>query len=238
MRAGVIEPDSRIAPTDDPEPGCTKKIRSAPAGRWNPDDFSKQQIHGLVRQLFLSRMKSPIRQVVFAATESQTDVRNLCWRAGEALAEQTSQSIALVGDYPRLLLEAETDGEVTRGDLKKEFGTTRLAATRLKKNLWLVSSVEGNAIAPTSQTLHSYLSEIRSGFEYSIVAVPSVAESSAAIAMAQVADGIVLVVSAQHTRRIRARKIKENLEAAQACLLGVVLNDRDFPIPERLYHRL
>jgi Mrp family chromosome partitioning ATPase len=56
--------------------------------------------------------------------------------------------------------------------------------------------------------------------------------------MAQLADGIVLVLSAQHTRRITARKVKEQLEAAQARFLGTVLSDRVFPIPERIYRRL
>jgi len=56
--------------------------------------------------------------------------------------------------------------------------------------------------------------------------------------MAQIADGVVLVVSAERTRRAAACKIKEMLEAAQVRLLGAVLSDREFPIPERIYRRL
>ena len=40
------------------------------------------------------------------------------------------------------------------------------------------------------------------------------------------------------TRRIAARKIKETLEAAEARILGTVLSDRVFPIPDRIYRRL
>jgi len=58
------------------------------------------------------------------------------------------------------------------------------------------------------------------------------------MATAQFADGIILVVSAHRTRRIAARKIKEVLEAAQARILGTVLSDRIFPIPEGIYRRL
>jgi Mrp family chromosome partitioning ATPase len=56
--------------------------------------------------------------------------------------------------------------------------------------------------------------------------------------MAQFADGIILVLSAHRTRRAMARKIKETLEAAQVRILGTVLSDRVFPIPERIYRRL
>jgi hypothetical protein len=35
-----------------------------------------------------------------------------------------------------------------------------------------------------------------------------------------------------------ARKIKETLEGAQVRILGTVLSDRVFPIPEEIYRRL
>ena len=63
-------------------------------------------------------------------------------------------------------------------------------------------------------------------------------ESSMTTEMAQISDGVVLVISAQRTRRASARKFKEMLEAAQVRLLGTVLSDREFPIPEGIYRRL
>jgi hypothetical protein len=46
------------------------------------------------------------------------------------------------------------------------------------------------------------------------------------------------VLGAHSTRRATARKIKETLEAAQARILGTVLSERTFPVPERIYRRL
>jgi Mrp family chromosome partitioning ATPase len=87
-------------------------------------------------------------------------------------------------------------------------------------------------------SLHSYLADVRMQFGYSIVEAPPAGESDLATAMAQFADGIILVLSAQRTRRIMARKIKGMLEAAQARILGTVLSDRVFPIPDGIYRRL
>jgi Mrp family chromosome partitioning ATPase len=89
-----------------------------------------------------------------------------------------------------------------------------------------------------SAALHSFFSEIRREFEYSIVQGQPAGESSMTTEIGQVADGVVLVISAQRTRRASARKIKEMLEAAQVRLLGTVLSDREFPIPEGIYRRL
>jgi Mrp family chromosome partitioning ATPase len=89
-----------------------------------------------------------------------------------------------------------------------------------------------------SVSLHVFLGELRHEFEYSIVQGQPAGESSVTTEMAQIADGVVLVVSAERTRRAAACKIKEMLEAAQVRLLGAVLSDREFPIPERIYRRL
>lgn len=203
---------------------------------WNLEDFAREQIRGLVRQVFFSNAERPVRQVVFSAAEGETDVQNLCWRVGETLALETSASIALAGEYPQ---NAETyAAEMTEPRVEDESSRLRQPATRVSGSFWLVPCAGKERDAMTTAWLHSYLGGIRSQFEYSIVVAPPAAESNATMAMAQLADGIVLVLSAHHTRRIAARKIKEKLDGAQARLLGTVLSDRVFPIPERIYRKL
>jgi len=51
-------------------------------------------------------------------------------------------------------------------------------------------------------------------------------------------DGVVVAVEANCTRRDSAKRVKETLLAANVNLLGVVLNNRTFPIPEAIYQRL
>jgi Mrp family chromosome partitioning ATPase len=52
------------------------------------------------------------------------------------------------------------------------------------------------------------------------------------------ADAAVLVVEAGVTRKSAARKAKESLEAAGVSLIGTILNNRSFPIPEKIYKRI
>jgi len=209
------------------------------AGGWNPEDFAREQILGLVRQVFLSNSERPVRQVVFSAVEPQTDVQNLCWRVGEALSLEKTGSVAVVGECRQALQDAETYAAGVRtSPISDGSMGLQQAATQVRGNLWLAPPAENQGDHLTTALLHSYLGAVRKQFEYSIVVGPSAAKSSAATAMAQFADGIVLVLSAHHTRRITARRIKENLDAAQARLLGTVLGDRVFSIPERIYRRL
>ena len=63
-------------------------------------------------------------------------------------------------------------------------------------------------------------------------------DSAAAIETAQFSDGVVLVIRAHSTKRVAALKAKRLLEEARARVLGAILVDREFPIPEILYRRL
>jgi hypothetical protein len=214
------------------------------AGGWTPEKFGREQIQGLVRQVFLSNVGRPVRQVVFSALEPETDVKHICRQVGEALAVETMGRIAVVGEYPRILREGETSKpetskpEMSERSANEESAQVRRGAIRVRGNLWLVPAQETDGDRGATAWLHSYLDEMRREFEYSIVEGPPAGESNEAMAMAQLADGIILVLSARYTRRITARKTKEMLEAAQVRILGTVLSDRVFPIPHGIYRRL
>lgn len=212
--------------------------RPQPASGWNPNNFAREQIQGLVRQVFLSSAARPIRQVVFCAVEAETDVRGICRQVGETLALETPGKVGVMGGFPRLVSVAES--EETGGDESRcaALPPLRRIATRVRGNLWLVPGAAGDDEHRTAASLHSYLGELRREFEYSIVEGAPAGESNDTTAMAQFADGIILVLSAQRTRKAAARKVKQVLESANARLLGTVLSDRVFPIPEGIYRRL
>ncbi len=205
--------------------------------RWSPENFAQEQIRGLVRHVFFSNAEPPLRQIVLNAVEAETDVRRICKQMGEVLSQETTGTIAVVGEDLGILQDANRDAttEVGPGITGKPLSHI---ATRLRSNLWLLPLVIKSRVPTSTASLHSYLGEIRREFDYSIVAGPPAEESTEATAMAQFADGTILVLSADRTRRIAARKIKEKLDGANARLLGVILSDRVFPIPEAIYRRL
>ena len=231
MRAGVM---AFVAgrPATEAEQIRPEAGTAPPSVGWNPQEFAREQIRGLVRQLFHTTQPRPLRQVVFSAVDPQTDTVEICKSVGEVLARETAMDVAVAGAG----LESASVGElrVCSTDMRSPLRET---GSQVRRNLWhLRLEVSGTEEGATS--LPRYISAVRREFEYSIVAAPAAAISSRTMELAQLADGIVLILSAQHTRREQARKIKALLEEGQARLLGTVLSDREFPMPEKIYRRL
>ncbi|HKC70741.1 MAG TPA: hypothetical protein VKB60_03915, partial [Terriglobales bacterium] len=177
---------------------------------WNPEKFARQQIQRLVRQVFCVGA-SLSRQVVFSALERETDIQAICLRVGEALALETSADVAVVGTMPDNVGEVES--YIAHAERNPRVPSNRLRKTgkRLSRNLWLVPA-DVTQEKRDSSSLHIFLGELRHEFEYSIVQGQAAGESSTTTEMAQIADGLVLVVSAERTRRASARQIKEMLD--------------------------
>ncbi|HTA50866.1 MAG TPA: hypothetical protein VK930_15545 [Verrucomicrobiae bacterium] len=204
------------------------------AGRadvWNPEDFAREQIRGLVQRVFFASVGRPVTQVVFSGAEPHMDVSGLCDQVGQALALETSAHIAVVGREMTAELPSWCGG---RAAIKSWSRQTAV-------NLWRVPGFglrECSEESGTGRYWISRLAELRKEFEYAVIEGPAAGISSEAALLGQLTDGIILVLGAHNTRRATARKIKETLEAAQSRILGTVLRERRFPVPERIYRRL
>jgi Mrp family chromosome partitioning ATPase len=198
----------------------------------------------LVHHLFVFPNSHAPRAVVFSSIQGNGSTE-ICCRAGEVLAAQGSGSVCLVDANLRapslhqLLGVAKSpgliDATVTPGPIK-DF-TVRIAGG----NLWLLPSGSSTAEAQglfASDRLRSRVGELRKEFDYVLIDAPAVGCNADAVVLGQMADGVVLVVEANSTRRDTARMAKETFEGANVKLLGAILNNRTFPIPEALYHKL
>jgi hypothetical protein len=236
--AEVLRSPGRISAEDK----ATDKAAARPktrvlreGGGWNPENFAREQIRGLVRQVFFLNSGDPVRQVVLSATEGRTEIGSICRRVGEALATETSASVAVVGGDPHAFLASGIWDDAADPDDGRRDAPFRRDAVKIGNNLWLVP---GTRITDGGRDPSSRLAELRREFDYSVVQGPPAGESSEAATLGKVADGIILVLAADGTRRATARKVKETLDAVHARLLGTILSNREFPIPEGIYRRL
>jgi len=118
--------------------------------------------------------------------------------------------------------------------------STTMHSVRITDNLWLSSSdsVGTNGQAPSMSQIRSWIKDLRGEFEYVLINAPPIGLFGDAALLGQTADGVVLVLEANSTRRLAALKAKQVLDAAKVRLLGIVLNNRTFPIPEKVYRWL
>jgi hypothetical protein len=210
--------------------------------KWDPEQFAQEQVRGLVRQVFFSSIARPIRQVVFSGLESGTDVGSICRLVGQSLAQETSATIAVVSRSARGVQEVG-GGEATTEESAFGNGDTSLHSIGIhaRNNLWLIPErriVTNLGEGGPDSALYAHLWKLRREFEYSVIEGSTLGESSEAAALGQVTDGIILVLAAHQTRRGMARAVKQMLDSAQVRILGTVLSDRTFPIPERIYRRI
>ena len=82
------------------------------------------------------------------------------------------------------------------------------------------------------------LSDFRLDFDYTVLHAPPAALYSETAIMGRLNDGVALVIEAHRTRRVTAQKAKQVLQAANVKVLGTVLSERTFPIPEAIYRHL
>lgn len=208
------------------------------AQTWNPKSFEQEQIRGLVRRVFLSAEGIPARQIAFSALEPDTDVGGLCRSVGGVLSQQEVGDVAVVTRNPSVFpVEVPACEDATEFPAEIRGATLRRQAIRAQSHLWLLRGVPCSRNASPAQR-RSFLCDLRRDFEYSIIEAPPAGDVDDVIASAELSDGVILVLSARRTRRATALRLKQSLDAARVKILGSVLSDRVFPIPEKIYRRL
>jgi hypothetical protein len=209
---------------------------------WSPGQFAREQIQGLVRRVFVPGWPRPARQVVFSAADVETDVSRLCQLVGEVLASEKAGNVCLVEANARTFaLEKSLGGTSNDGAcVSQGTGAVRRSSRQIARNLFLVpgsffSLPEGSASLPWMQ---ARLGELRDQFEFTVIHADWAGAGTGTSLLAHLADGMVLGIAAHRTRRAPAQKIHEHLLLTDVRLLGVVLSERTFAIPEMLYRRL
>src|ERR1051326_2896911 len=212
--------------------------RAARAGRTRSEqDFAEEQLRNLVRQLFSPGWPTPMCQVAFCPVESEANVVAICTRLARTLAAQTTGTVCVVNTAvgPGIGSADRCIG----GSENHRLGTLRDRSPQLTDRIWIMPrEIFLNWKENISLVaLRARLAEIRLEFDYTIMCGPP-ASSGEAELLASMCECVVLVLKANSTRRIAAQKVIQRLRAANVSLLGTVLSNRQFPVPDAIYRRL
>jgi Mrp family chromosome partitioning ATPase len=201
-----------------------------------------EEMQRLVQSIFLSPNGTDRRRVVmFCGVDTGAGSSSVCANAGRVLAANSSQSVCLVDANvrsPRLSGIFGVDGALP---FSRKSLSVYEQCTQVGGSLWLVGTemlTDNRGQLRSAHELGELITELRSMFEYLLIDVPGINISGDGSLLGKMADATVLVVEANSTRRLSARKAKESLDAAGLRLLGTVLHNRSFPIPEPLYKKL
>jgi len=208
------------------------------------DQVAREETLRLVQRVFLLQTQEPPHTVVFAAIDKGSGCSEICARVAETLVNNTGGSICLVEANfrsPTLPQMFGTTNHYGLTDALLGEGPIRSFAKPVSnKNLWLLSCgslAVDSANLLNSERIKTRFQELRDEFDYVIIDAPPMSRYADAMALGKLADGFVLVLEANSTRREAAMRVRESLSQAQIRVLGAVLNKRTFPIPESLYRR-
>ena len=235
LQAGVI---------DKPKPDAPDRaaaIQVVPILSGHAGSASGEEILRLIQRIFLSANGSAPRQVVLCGVDGENSSSSVCAMAGRTLAANSSRPVCVVDANVRSPRLSGMFGVEGKNLFSGPTAALRDQCVKIGSNLWLAGP---NILADDSQVLlppdqlKERLAQLREMFEYMLIDAPGTSVCGDAQLLGLVADAAILVIEANSTRRLTARKAKETLEAAGIRLLGTVLSNRSFPIPEGLYKRL
>ena len=208
-----------------------------PISGWDPTYFAERQVHNLVRQVFLPGWPSPARQVVLCDLGG-TDVESISLKIAHALAALVCGNVGVLNLNP------------ARGESKPEdaatasrhhpIGLLRQFSEQISSNLWCIPQQVfgwGAGDFLSAEWLPARMRDLSMEFDYSIITAPAGQGGEIAL-LGHFSDGVILVLRANFTRKMAAQKLRQTLRAANAKLLGVVLDQRSFPIPKGIYSKL
>lgn len=89
-----------------------------------------------------------------------------------------------------------------------------------------------------SEAFDGFLSKVRDFFNYVVVDAPPLVSHPETLLLSRKADGVILVIESEKTRKQAAIWAKTQIETAGGKLLGVVLNKRRHRVPRWLYKRI
>ena len=185
------------------------------------------------------------RSVVLASTEPDTGCTWVCARVGEVLASRVAASVCLVDANlidPGLHLQFGVENKSGLSDALQQLDPVRTFARPLSlPNLWLISSGSATEIAQSllaSDRMRLRITELRSEFDFVLIDAPALSISNSAVGLGSVSDGVLMVLKANASRRQTAVQAVQDFQAGNAKVLGAVLNQRTFPIPEKIYKNL
>lgn len=202
---------------------------------------SDDEILRFIQRIFLSADGIVPRQVVLCGVDDENGSSSICAVAGQTLAANTSRNVCLVDANLRSPQLADLFGIEGVNPFSGTSAPLRDQCVKIGSNLWLagpeILADKYRSLLPPAE-LRKRLGLLCEEFDYLLIDAPGTSISGDAQLLGTVADAAILVIEANSTRRLTARKARETFEAAGVRLLGTVLHNRLFPIPERLYRNL
>ena len=199
------------------------------------DDVARSESIKLVGSVFPLADDDFPRLVVFAGVDSASSCSWICAHAADTLANRKNRTVCLVDANVETPTLSQLCGAANRYGFSDALGSRKpirdFAISVRQGSLWLLSGPlsERSGDLLDSVAVRPRLSELRKQFDYVLINCPPLDNRDEAIFLAQLGDGLVLVLDVHSPCRELAASATHRVRSARIKLLGAVLNKRSFP---------
>jgi Mrp family chromosome partitioning ATPase len=221
-----------------PRPDANRR----PPDNW-PVGSAHQHLAALVHRIYLApeRAEDSIRSVMFAGIDAGQP-SPLSAVAAEVLAARVDETDTRVDANlraPSLHLRYGVPNDL---GLRQALCTEESFRTYVRRlagcqgSLWLLPAgpFEDDEQGVSGRDPRR-MRDLLCAFDYIVIEAPPVTRDAVACSLGAYVDGVVLVAEANVTRRRAVRAAVDSLRSCGCRLLGTVLNNRTFPIPQMIY---
>ncbi|MGI8649115.1 MAG: CpsD/CapB family tyrosine-protein kinase [Rubrobacter sp.] len=180
--------------------------------------------------LLYAAVDDPPRVIVITSPGQKEGKSTTCANLAVSLAQAEKSVILIDCDLRKPVVHGIFNLRNSKGLVNALVGTDRV------KSLWCspvgnLKVLTSGPVPPNptellgSERFSALLTELRETFDYVLIDAPPVQLVSDPAIVASQADGVILVLDAQSTRKLSAKRSMRSLEAVGAKVLGTVMNN-------------
>ena len=199
----------------------------------------------LADQIYLLMKDKNIKSLLIDSAREESKVTPIIMNLGAYLAKTAGHKVLIIDanlrnpSLHKFLKSAENTSGLS--DILEGKASFDKAVKDLGQKLFLLNAGK-TALNPIilldSHIMREVIQQAKEKFELILIDCSGLNEFRDGVALSAHTDGVVLVVNEGRTRRQVAKAAISPLEQKKVNLIGVILNNRTFPIPKGIYKRL
>jgi hypothetical protein len=196
-------------------------------------------VHAVSLPALLRRKTGKTNSVImFASAYSREGAPGLGFRTARTVARQSIGKVLYIHASIRLhefFKEIEMEMPVTLGEFGNSGGGSILPFVALSDSGLICSHYRGSGERLKDDSLKALMTALRERFELVIIGGDDILAGGYSSAFLHHADATILVTEAERTRAPVAKKLKRAVKDNGGRVIGAILNNRKYHIPEWIY---
>jgi capsular exopolysaccharide synthesis family protein len=201
---------------------------------FDPSNLASEAYRILRTNLFYAAVDSPPKVIVLTAPGSGEGKTNVCANLGVVLAQANKKVLILDCDWRKPTMHKVFELRNISGIVNVLAGERRLEEV-WQEPLSGLKMISAGPPPPDptglleSRSFAEVLDQVRREFDYVLIDTPPVKTFSDPLILSRRADGVLLVLDAQHTRKQAVRQAIHKLRNVDANIIGTIMNRAQSP---------